>query len=247
VSAAGLKQVDGIVLDIGVSSMQLDEAARGFSFLRNGPLDMRMSQQGTTAAEYVNTMERDDLSRLIFVLGEEPRARAIARAIVAARQEAALTTTLDLVRAVERATGPQRAKDRTHPATRTFQALRIYVNAELDELVNALCAAEEILSVGGRLVVVTFHSLEDRIVKRFFAGRSARNKGISRYLPGETPLPPASFTQSERGHVEASPQEKTANPRSRSAKLRWGTRTAAPPHSLDAHALGLPSVVGARQ
>jgi 16S rRNA (cytosine1402-N4)-methyltransferase len=136
----GLSKIQGVALDIGVSSMQIDEAARGFSFMREGPLDMRMGQDGKSAADYVNALAVEDLAQIIFILGEEPRSRSIAKAIVSARSEAPLLTTLDLVKAVERATGPQRAKDRTHPATRTFQALRIHVNSELDELAQALCA-----------------------------------------------------------------------------------------------------------
>jgi 16S rRNA (cytosine1402-N4)-methyltransferase len=240
IAGLGIDTVQGVVMDIGVSSMQLDQAERGFSFMREGPLDMRMSLDGTSAADYVNSMEQDDLSRVIFLLGEEPRARAIARAIVAAREVAPLVTTLDLVRAVERATGPQRAKDRTHPATRTFQALRIFVNAELDELVEALSAAEDILSVGGRLVVVSFHSLEDRIVKRFLSERSATSKGVSRYMPGEVALPPPSFSLMARGHAEASDEETALNARSRSAKLRWGVRTAAGSFKVNAETLGVP-------
>ena len=177
ISDLGLSKVQGVVLDIGVSSMQIDEAARGFSFMREGPLDMRMGQEGKSAADYVNHLAAEELAQIIFVFGEEPRSRSIAKAIVSARTEAPLMTTMDLVKAVERATGPQRAKDRTHPATRTFQALRIHVNAELDELAQALCAAEEILEEGGRLVVVTFHSLEDRIVKKFFTTRAGYANG----------------------------------------------------------------------
>ncbi len=224
----GLTNVQGVVLDIGVSSMQIDQAERGFSFLRDGPLDMRMAQAGPSAKDYVNTLDAAELADIIFILGEEPRARAIARAIVKARTEAPLLTTLELVKAIERATGPQRATERTHPATRTFQALRIHVNAELDELSQALVAAEEILAEGGRLVVVTFHSLEDRIVKRFFAARSGKQPQASRHQPQLAPPPPMSFTQTERGAIEASESEARSNPRARSAKLRFAIRTAAP-------------------
>ncbi|MBC8038544.1 MAG: 16S rRNA (cytosine(1402)-N(4))-methyltransferase RsmH, partial [Rhizobiales bacterium] len=171
-AASSINEVDGIVFDIGVSSMQIDEAARGFSFMRDGPLDMRMAQAGTTAADAVNTLPQDQLSRIIHVFGEEPRARAIARAIVKARANEPITTTGALVAAIEKATGPKRPQDRIHPATRTFQALRIHVNGELDELVAALHAAEILLAPGGRLIAVTFHSLEDRIVKRFFTSRA---------------------------------------------------------------------------
>ena len=236
----GYSKVDGIVLDIGVSSMQIDEAVRGFSFKNDGPLDMRMSQEGPSAADYVNELAADDLANIIFIYGEEPRSRAIARAIVKVRTEAKLLTTFDLVKAVERATGPQRAKDRTHPATRTFQALRIFVNAELDELAAALCGAEEILAEGGRLVVVTFHSLEDRIVKRFFAQRSGLRPAASRHAPVLSDGPSPSFTSPQRGSAGVSEDEANRNPRSRSAKLRFGIRTAASAIAFDAEALGLP-------
>jgi 16S rRNA (cytosine1402-N4)-methyltransferase len=238
----GLTKVQGVVLDIGVSSMQIDEAARGFSFMREGPLDMRMGQEGKSAADYVNHLDALDLAQIIFVLGEEPRSRSIAKAIVEARSVAPLMTTLDLVKAVERATGPQRMKDRTHPATRTFQALRIHVNSELDELAQALCAAEDILDVGGRLVVVTFHSLEDRIVKKFFAERSGSLPSNSRHMPVAALGPQASFTLIQKSHVEAGPQEMLDNPRARSAKLRAGIRTAAKSFRFDAKSMAVPSV-----
>ncbi|MDE2383223.1 MAG: 16S rRNA (cytosine(1402)-N(4))-methyltransferase RsmH [Alphaproteobacteria bacterium] len=236
----GVAKVQGVVLDIGVSSMQLDEAGRGFSFMKDGPLDMRMAQAGKSARDYVNALSAEDLANIVFIFGEEPRSRAIARAIVKARSEAPLMTTLDLVRAVERATGPQRATDRTHPATRTFQALRIFVNAELDELAAALLAAEEVLEEGGRLVIVTFHSLEDRIVKRFFTARAGREPQGSRHQLVAAAPPPATFTQTEKGAVAASEAEARANARARSAKLRFGIRTAAPPTPLAPEAFGLP-------
>ncbi len=242
VRTQGTDHVDGVVLDIGVSSMQLDEAQRGFSFMRDGPLDMRMSQSGPTAADQVNVLEHYELSRVIFILGDEPRARAIARAIIAARTEAPLKTTFDLVRAVERATGPQRAKDRTHPATRTFQALRILVNGELSELAEALCEAESILREGGRLVVVAFHSLEDRIVKRFFSLRAGREASPSRHQPLSEKMQIPSFSQSEKGVVEPGESEVAVNPRARSAKLRFGVRTAAPVWDRDYVKLGLPEL-----
>ncbi len=240
VMESGHTKVDGVVLDIGVSSMQIDEAARGFSFKSDGPLDMRMSQQGLSAADYLNELAVDDLANIIFIYGEEPRSRSIARAIVKVRTEAKLQTTFDLVKAVERATGPQRARDRTHPATRTFQALRIFVNAELDELAAALCGAEEILAEGGRLVVVTFHSLEDRIVKRFFAQRSGVRPAASRHAPALGDGPSPSFTTPQRGSAGVSDEEGNRNPRSRSAKLRFGIRSAASAISFDAQSLGLP-------
>lgn len=236
------QKVQGVVLDIGVSSMQIDEAARGFSFMRDGPLDMRMGQTGKSAADYVNSLDAEDLAQIIYILGEEPRSRAIAKAIVTARSEAPLLTTVDLVKAVERATGPQRMKDRTHPATRTFQALRIHVNGELDELAQALCAAEDILDVGGRLVVVTFHSLEDRIVKKFFAERSGKLPTNSRHLPASHEGPAASFDVLFKGHQEAGPEENLDNPRARSAKLRCGVRTSAASFKFDAKAMAVPSV-----
>ncbi len=241
-SIVGEQKVQGVVLDIGVSSMQIDEAKRGFSFMREGPLDMRMGQAGKSAADYVNGLDAEDLAQIIYILGEEPRSRSIAKAIVTARTEAPLLTTLDLVKAVERATGPQRMKDRTHPATRTFQALRIYVNGELDELAQALCAAEDILDVGGRLVVVTFHSLEDRIVKKFFAERSGKLPANSRHMPASHGGPEASFELLFKGHQEAGPAEMLDNPRARSAKLRCGVRTAAASFKFDAKVMAVPSV-----
>jgi 16S rRNA (cytosine1402-N4)-methyltransferase len=239
IGKAGAAAADGVVLDIGVSSMQLDEAERGFSFLRDGPLDMRMSGSGPSAADAVNSLPQETLANIIYIFGEEPKSRAIARAIVAARAEAPITTTLGLVRAIERATGRPRPQDRIHPATRTFQALRIHVNGELDELVEALHAAERILRPGGRLVVVTFHSLEDRIVKRFLAARSGRLPSGSRHLPGAAKGPEPSFALPFKGHVAASAEEARRNPRARSAKLRAGIRTAAPPMPAIAGEIGL--------
>ncbi len=236
----GIASVHGIVLDIGVSSMQLDESGRGFSFMRDGPLDMRMSQAGQSAADVVAKFTAEALANLIFVLGEEPKSRAIARAIVAAREENPILTTLQLVKAIERATGPQRFNMRTHPATKTFQALRIYVNGELDQLASALEAAEQLLVEGGRLVVVTFHSLEDRIVKRFFAERSGNIPSTSRHAPGIEVHAAPSFTLPFKGHLGASDEEMQANPRARSGKLRAGWRTSAKPHKFDGDALGVP-------
>ena len=237
--------VNGVVLDIGVSSMQIDEAARGFSFLRDGPLDMRMAQSGRSAADAVNTLPQETLSNIIYVFGEEPKARAIARAIVAARTEAPITSTFGLVKAIERATGRPRP-DRIHPATRTFQALRIHVNGELDELVEALHAAERMLVPGGRLVVVTFHSLEDRIVKRFFASRAGKLPSGSRHLPDQLQGPEPSFALPFKGHLGATDEEAHRNPRARSAKLRAGIRTAAPPMPPIADEIGLSVPQGTR-
>jgi 16S rRNA (cytosine1402-N4)-methyltransferase len=232
------------VLDIGVSSMPIDQAERGFSFLRDGPLDMRMAQQGVSAADAVNSLPQETLSNIIYIFGEEPRSRAIARAIVDARKLAPITTTHGLVKAIERATGRPRP-DKIHPATRTFQALRIHVNGELDELVEALHAAERLLPEGGRLVVVTFHSLEDRIVKRFFASRAGRLPSGSRHLPDAVKGPEPSFELPFKGHLGAAEAEARLNPRARSAKLRAGIRTAAPPMPAIADEIGL-SVQGAR-
>ena len=242
----GVTRVDGVVLDIGVSSMQLDEAERGFSFMRDGPLDMRMSQSGLSAADVVNHLPQDVLSNIIYIFGEEPRSRSIARAIVASRAEAPITTTAELVRAVEKATGRQRPQDRTHPATRTFQALRIHVNGELDELVAALHAAEQILAPDGRLVVVTFHSLEDRIVKRFLASRAGKLPSGSRHAPDPVKGPEPSFELPFKGHLAASDAEASRNPRARSAKLRAGIRTAAPPMPSIANSIGLTVPQGSR-
>ena len=238
---SGVSAVDGVVLDIGVSSMQIDEAARGFSFLRDGPLDMRMAQSGPSAADAVNSLPQDVLANIIYIFGEEPKSRAIAKAIVAARAEAPITTTHGLVRAIERATGRPRP-DRIHPATRTFQALRIHVNGELDELVEALHAAEGLLKPGGRLVVVTFHSLEDRIVKRFFASRGGKLPSASRHLPDIVKGSEPSFELPFKGHLGASGAEAARNPRARSAKLRAGIRTSAPamPPIADEIGLSLP-------
>ena len=240
----GAERIDGVVLDIGVSSMQIDEADRGFSFLRDGPLDMRMAQAGASAADLVNSLPQEALSNIIYVFGEEPKARAIARAIVDARKESPITTTQGLVKAIERATGRPRP-DKIHPATRTFQALRIHVNGELDELVEALHAAERLLPEGGRLVVVTFHSLEDRIVKRFFASRAGKLPSGSRHLPDAVRGPEPSFTLPFKGHLGATDNEARANPRARSAKLRAGIRTAAPPMPPIADEIGL-TVQGTR-
>jgi 16S rRNA (cytosine1402-N4)-methyltransferase len=228
-----IDKVDGVVMDIGVSSMQLDQAERGFSFMREGPLDMRMAQAGMSAADVVAVFSAEQLADVIYVLGEEPRSRAIARAIVKAREEAPILTTLDLVRAVERATGPHRQHLRTHPATRTFQALRIFVNDELGQLANALHAAEKILKENGRLVIVSFHSLEDRIAKQFLTQRSGNLPSGSRYLPAAHDGPQPTFKLLFKGHVGADDEELAVNPRSRSAKLRAAVRTNAPAQKQD--------------
>jgi 16S rRNA (cytosine1402-N4)-methyltransferase len=223
--AEGAAQVDGVVMDIGVSSMQLDEAARGFSFRLDGPLDMRMGGSGPSAADVVAVASEQDLARVIYLYGEERRSRAVARAIVAERRDGAIVTTRQLADIVARVV---RAKpNEIHPATRTFQALRILVNEELTELEAALRSAEQVLRPGGRLAVVSFHSLEDRIVKTFLAARAGRG-GSSRHLP-DVPAAPASFRLLTRRPVIAGATELAANPRARSAKLRAAERTDAPP------------------
>jgi len=220
----GIGPVDAIALDIGVSSMQLDRAERGFSFQADGPLDMRMSRSGLTAAEFLNTADEAEIARVLRDYGEEPRARAIARAIVAARP---VERTAELAAIVRRAAGFRKGQ-KADPATRTFQAIRIHLNAELDELEQGLAAAERSLRPGGRLAVVTFHSLEDRIVKRFFRDRSGSSPAGSRHRPmlGDPNEP--TF---ERVAKPVSPTERelAANPRARSARLRSAVRTSAQP------------------
>lgn len=237
--AQGFDGVDGVVLDLGVSSMQLDEADRGFSFLRDGPLDMRMEQAGPSAADVVNELPVKDLIRVIGLLGEEKRATSVAHAIDRARKEKPFTRTLELADLIEKVLGRSPKKAQIHPATRTFQALRIYVNGELRQAAEALGAAERILKPGGRLVLVSFHSLEDRIVKRFFQDRTRTRGGGSRHMPEEE-VPPATFELLTRKAVEAAAEETGENPRARSAKLRAGRRTEAPARALDIHAAGVP-------
>lgn len=227
----GLEAFDGIVFDIGVSSMQLDEAARGFSFRQDGPLDMRMSGWGESAADLVNKADEARLADIFYYFGEERAARRVAKAIVFARMEAPITTTGQLAALISRVV-PARP-GAINPATRSFQALRIAVNDELGELVAGLAAAERRLKPGGRLVVVTFHSLEDRIVKHFFAARSGRGEAKSRPLPGEPQKPAPSFLLICKQPIEASGAEAAENPRARSAKLRFAERTAAPAQPLD--------------
>lgn len=226
-AAQGLDAVDGVVMDVGVSSMQLDQADRGFSFRFDGPLDMRMGGDGPTAADIVARADERDLADLIYIFGEERHSRGVARAIVAARKEQPITTTRALADIVGRVV---RSKpNEIHPATRTFQALRILVNEELDELTWALSAAERMLKPGGRLAVVSFHSLEDRIVKNFLAERSKLGGG-SRHLP-EVAQTPSSFQLLTRRPIVPGDAETAANPRARSAKLRGAERTEAPSHT----------------
>jgi 16S rRNA (cytosine1402-N4)-methyltransferase len=238
-----VEKADGVVLDIGVSSMQLDEAERGFSFRFDGPLDMRMAQQGPSAADVVNSFKSGDLARIFNFLGEERHAGRIARMIEARRQKRPFERTLDLADAIETHVG-RKPGDKIHPATRVFQALRIFVNDELGELARALFAAERILKPGGRLVVVSFHSLEDRIVKRFITDRSEQPAG-SRHLP-QTQLKEPTF-QKIGGAVAAGEAETFANPRARSARLRAARRTQAAPRGEDFSLFGLPKLPDVRE
>lgn len=221
-AAQGIEKVQGVVMDIGVSSMQLDQADRGFSFRLNGPLDMRQSQSGMSAADVVNTMPEQELANILYEFGEEKKSRQIARAIVAARAIKPLETTTELAELIAKTI--RAGKQEIHPATRSFQALRIYVNRELEELENALSASAKTLSAGGRLVVVSFHSLEDRIVKQYLREQSGSEAGGSRHLP-ETPskVQPIFSAQGKKS-ITPSEQEMKINPRARSAKLRWATR-----------------------
>jgi 16S rRNA (cytosine1402-N4)-methyltransferase len=235
----GIAAADGVVLDLGVSSMQLDTAERGFSFRLDGPLDMRMEADGPSAADVVAAAAERTLADIIFTLGEERHSRAVARAIVRARGEAPIRTTGELADVVARVVR-SRPGD-IHPATRTFQALRLFVNDELGQLARGLLAAERILKPGGRLVVVSFHSLEDRIVKTFLAARAGTRAG-SRHLP-EVAARPASFSILTKRPIGPDETEIAANPRARSAKLRAAARTDAPADSADQPALPrLPSL-----
>jgi 16S rRNA (cytosine1402-N4)-methyltransferase len=225
-AAQGIEAVDGVVMDVGVSSMQLDQADRGFSFRLGGPLDMRMGRDGPTAADVVAKASEADLANIIYIFGEERHSRGVAKAIVAARKEAPITTTRALADIVSKVVWAKAGE--IHPATRTFQALRIFVNEELDELHLALSAAERTLKPGGRLAVVSFHSLEDRIVKNFLVER-AKAGGGSRHLPEVAQAAP-SFAILTKRPVTADDAEVAANPRARSAKLRAAERTAAPAH-----------------
>ncbi len=228
VAERGIDAVDGVALDLGVSSPQLDDAARGFSFRADGPLDMRMEDSGDTAADYVNRVPEAELAETIAELGEERHARRVARAIVEARRAGPIARTAELAAIVRRVV--PRAKDGIDPATRTFQALRLRVNDELGELDRGLAAAERILGEGGRLAVVSFHSLEDRAVKRFLRAR-AGGEGVSRHAPARAERA-ASFRLVTRKPVAPSAAEARANPRARSARLRVAERTAAPAWTL---------------
>lgn len=227
--------LDGVVLDLGVSSMQLDLAERGFSFLRDGPLDMRMEQAGPSAADLLNSADEPVIADVLYHYGEERAARRIARAIVAARP---LTRTARLAEVVASCL-PRPKPGQIHPATRSFQAIRIWVNDEFRQLVDGLSAAERALKPGGKLAVVSFHSLEDRIVKRFMQARSNSAGGGSRYAPVQETAP-AAFTMPFRRAIGPDPDEEASNPRARSALLRVAVRTDAPAGAVDADALAMP-------
>ncbi|OAO03792.1 16S rRNA (cytosine(1402)-N(4))-methyltransferase [Sphingomonadales bacterium EhC05] len=216
--------IDGIALDIGVSSMQIDQAERGFSFQKDGPLDMRMAQDGGTAADFLNEAEEEEIANVIYRYGEERRSRRIANAIVQARP---LTRTSELAKLVRKTVG-HKPGDKKDPATRTFQALRIYINRELGELEDGLVAAEKLLRPGGRLAVVTFHSLEDRIVKNFLRDRSGQKSSGSRHLPQSNEIRPAPTFHKPAKAVRPAGAEQALNPRARSATLRTAVRTEAP-------------------
>jgi 16S rRNA (cytosine1402-N4)-methyltransferase len=238
VTEHGEVPLDGVVLDIGVSSMQIDQAERGFSFMHDGPLDMRMSQNGMTAADIVNLADETALADILYLYGEERASRRIARRIVETRKTTPITTTKQLCKIVE-ATLPRAKPGQVHAATRSFQALRIVVNDELGELVRGLVAAEAVLATGGILAVVTFHSLEDRIVKRFIQTRSEQARS-NRYAPEiATTLP--QFEKVTKKAIGPNETELVGNPRARSAKLRLARRTSVPAGTIDAKALGLPA------
>ena len=223
--AQGIGAVDGVALDLGVSSMQLDQAERGFSFQNDGPLDMRMEQTGQTAADVVNTFDEEDLANIIYEFGEERRSRHVAHAIVEARKEQKFTRTRELAELVRRVV--RKSKDGIDSATRTFQGLRIYVNDELGEVDRGLAGAEHVLAPGGRLAVVSFHSLEDKRVKAFLNERSGNTPNPSRHMPDvDQHGPQSTFKLLKRGVVKSSQEECRMNPRSRSARMRLAERTA---------------------
>lgn len=232
--------LDGVVLDLGVSSMQLDLAERGFSFSKDGPLDMRMSQSGPSARDLVNSADESVLADILFHYGEERASRRIARAIIRAREHAPIETTLHLAEIVA-ACLPRPKSGQSHPATRSFQALRIAVNAEFEALVAGLEAAERALKPGGKLAVVSFHSMEDRVVKRFLLARAGQGGGGSRHAP-EHSLPEPRFRLVEKRGLVADAQELSENPRARSARLRMAIRLDAPAGPVDRAILGLPAL-----
>ena len=237
--------LDGVVLDLGVSSMQLDLAERGFSFMKDGPLDMRMSQDGPSAADLVAELSEVQLADILFHFGEERASRRIAKAIVKARALEPITTTLQLTKIVEGCL-PRSKPGKSHPATRSFQGLRIAVNAEYEELFLGLLAAERALKPGGFLAVVTFHSIEDRMVKRFFQHRAGKTGRANRFAP-EIEEIPSQFTLVTRKAEGPDDQELAENPRSRSARLRVGRRSEAPATPIEARDVGMPQLKEARR
>lgn len=238
------QDLDGIVLDLGVSSMQLDLAERGFSFMKDGPLDMRMSQSGESAADLVNTASETTLADILYRFGEERASRRIARAICRERELAPIETTKQLTKIIEGCL-PRSKPGHSHPATRSFQAIRIAVNAEYDELYQGLMAAERALKPGGMLAVVTFHSIEDRMVKRFMQSRAGAQGRANRYAP-ETEQPDPQFTLKSRKAIGPDAEELAENPRSRSAKLRVAIRTDAPAGAIESASLRMPTVKESR-
>lgn len=239
------QDLDGVVMDLGVSSMQLDLAERGFSFMRDGPLDMRMSQSGPSAADLVAELSEVQLADILFHFGEERASRRIAKSIVKTRELEPITTTLQLAKLIEGCL-PRAKPGKSHPATRSFQALRIAVNAEYEELFNGLLAAERALKPGGLLAVVTFHSVEDRMVKRFFQHRANKTGRANRYAP-EVEEIPAQFELVTRKAVGPDDDELAENPRSRSARLRVGRRTDAAPVPISAKDLSMPQLKEGRK
>ncbi|NYS24236.1 16S rRNA (cytosine(1402)-N(4))-methyltransferase RsmH [Rhodobacteraceae bacterium 2376] len=231
--------LDGVVLDLGVSSMQLDQAERGFSFTRDGPLDMRMSQSGESARDIVNTASESQLADILFHFGEERAARRIARAIIRARAEAPVETTAALAEIIT-ACLPRAKPGQSHPATRSFQAIRIAVNAEFSQLIDGLEAAERALKPGGKLAVVSFHSLEDRIVKRFLQNRAGQGGNPNRFAP-DIVAPAPRFRLLSRRAIGADAEELATNPRARSALLRVAERLDAPAAPVDRAGLGIPA------
>ncbi len=240
----GFSQVDGVTFDVGVSSFQVDDAARGFSFQMDGPLDMRMegaASSGLSAADVVNGLDQKDLAALIYIFGEERQSRAIARAIVEARLEKPLMRTGELAEIISGVVHQKPGRKNIHPATRTFQALRIYVNGELDELAQGLSAAENILGEGGHIAIVYFHSLEDRIVKRFLRQRCGKTPQGSRHMPQDAGNQIApSFVEVRHKALRPGDDEVELNPRARSARLRAARRTGAPPWPIDAGGMAFP-------
>lgn len=238
------RDLDGVVLDLGVSSMQLDQAQRGFSFQKDGPLDMRMSQDGASAADLVNSLPEAELADILYLYGEERASRRIARAIVKKRAEVPIVTTMQLAEIIEKCL-PRTKPGQAHPATRSFQAIRIAVNDEYGELVEGLQAAERALKPGGHLAVVTFHSIEDRMVKRFLQAKSGGGGQGSRHAPQIVRDAPQ-FTLRTRKAIVADAEELAMNPRARSAKLRVATRTDAAPAPVDRKSIGMPLLKGDR-